>query len=60
MDTVVGKDEVEGLREDIQSLTKAVLTVATVLFAKANYDGCWGLSQAREDIETTHSLVKCK
>ena len=54
-------EDIRGLREDVKSLTKAVLTVATVLMAGYNYKyGGTGLAQAREDVERTHELVKCR
>ena len=54
-------EDIRGLREDVRSLTKAVMTVATVLMARYNYKyGGTGLAQAREDVERTHELVACK
>ena len=54
-------EDIRGLREDVRSLTKAVMTVATVLMARYNYKcGGAGLAQAREDAERTHALVACK
>ena len=54
-------EDIRGLREDVRSLTKAVMTVATVLMARYNHKhGGTGLAQAREDVERTHELVACK
>lgn len=48
----------EGLREDIRSLTKAVLTVATVLYAGMKEQGGLAyLSDARIEVESVHGRV---
>ena len=54
-------EDIRGLREDVKSLTKAVMTVATVLMASYKYKyGGTSLAQAREDVEKTHEMVACK
>lgn len=58
MDNVIGKEEVEGLREDIRSLTKAVMAVATVLYAGMEEQGGLScLASARREVEYIHGRI---
>lgn len=56
MDNVIGKMEMEGLREDIRSLTGAVLTLATQAVGSGQCSGVTMLNSV-DAIKAIHSMI---
>ena len=58
MNDAIGRSDMDGLREDIRELTKAVLTVGTVLLSALNvYTGSADPVRARREVEYIHGRV---